>query len=69
MNKTINIKDPVVIQKAGIDALVRELGAVGTINFLQRYDRGSGDYTKDRHTYFGDMNVDDIADAVINKLK
>jgi len=67
MNKTLNVKDPIVVQKVGIDALVRELGAVGAINFLQLYDRGSGDYTKERHAYFDGMSVDDIANAIANK--
>ena len=64
MNKTVNIKDPAVIRRIGFDALVRELGTVGAINFIQQYDRGSGDYTKDRRKYFDDMSVDEITDAI-----
>ena len=64
MNKTTNIRDLIEVQKIGIDALIRELGAVGTINFLQLYDRGSGDYTKERHAYFDGMSVDDIAKII-----
>ena len=67
MNKTINVKNIIEIQKIGIDALVRELGGVGAINFLQLYDRGSGNYTKERHAYFTGMSVDDIAKAITNK--
>jgi len=67
MNKSINVKDILEIQKVGIDALVRELGAVGAINFIQLYDRGSGDYTKERHTYFDGMSVDDIARVITGK--
>ena len=67
MNKTINVKDTLEIQKIGIDALVRELGAVGAINFIQLYDRGSGDYTKERHAYFNGMSVDDIAKVITGK--
>lgn len=36
------------IHKRRIDALVKELGPVDAIRFLQIYDTGSGDYTKER---------------------
>jgi hypothetical protein len=36
------------IHKRGIDALVKVLGPVDTVRFLQIYDQGSGDYTKER---------------------
>lgn len=36
------------IRLAGLKALSRELGPVGMIRFLQQFETGSGDYTKDR---------------------
>ena len=36
------------IHKPGIDALVKVLGPVDAVRFLQIYDQGSGDYTKER---------------------
>jgi len=36
------------IHKQGIDALVKVLGPVDTVRFLQIYDQGSGDYTEER---------------------
>jgi len=36
------------IHKQGIDALVKVLGPIDAMRFLQIYDQGSGDYTKDR---------------------
>jgi len=39
------------IHKQGIDALVKELGPVDAVRFLQIYDQGSGDYTKERKTW------------------
>jgi len=35
------------IQKAGLDALVKSLGPDGMIRFLQQFDSGNTDYTKD----------------------
>jgi len=53
------------IRKAGMEALIRELGPVGMIRFLQQFDMGSGDYTKERHKIFEGMNVD----AIVEKIK
>lgn len=36
------------IHKQGIDALVKVLGPIDAMRFLQIYDQGSGDYTNDR---------------------
>ena len=36
------------IHKQGIDALVKVLGPVDAVRFLQIYDQGTGDYTKER---------------------
>lgn len=36
------------VRKRGLDALKRELGAAGMVRFLQQFEGGSGDYTKER---------------------
>jgi hypothetical protein len=36
------------IRLAGLKALNQELGPVGMIRFLQQFETGSGDYTKER---------------------
>jgi hypothetical protein len=36
------------IHKQGIDALVKVLGPVDAVRFLQIYDQDSGDYTRER---------------------
>jgi len=59
MNRT-NLMTPVALQRAGIDALVKELGAIDAIRFIRLYDSGYGDYTKERHAIFDNMSVDDI---------
>ncbi|MDR2854900.1 MAG: hypothetical protein LBV40_01925 [Methanomicrobiales archaeon] len=67
MGETNNTYDSIELQKRGIAALVRELGEVGAISFLHLYDRGSGDYTKERHNYFKHLNVDEISSAIMEK--
>jgi hypothetical protein len=55
---------PNELRQAGLDALVRELGPVGMIRFIQQFELGKGDYTKDRHTWL----PDDIA-AIMNEIR
>ena len=35
------------IRKAGIEALTEKLGPLGMIKFIQQYEKGSVDYTKE----------------------
>ena len=47
------------IRQAGLEALRRELGVVGTIQFLQLYDTGKGDYTAKRHEWLDKMTLEE----------
>jgi hypothetical protein len=51
---------PTQIRNAGLDALVKSLGPVGMVRFIQQYDTGSGDYVKDRVKWLDQMNLDEI---------
>ena len=55
-----NTATPAELRRAGIDALVRALGPVGTARFLQQFDSGYGDYTADRDRIVGNPTVDDL---------
>lgn len=48
------------IRKEGIDALSKRLGPDGMIRFMQQFNSGSGDYTRDRHILFDDLHIEDI---------
>ena len=48
------------IRKAGIEALAQTLGPIGMVRFLQQFDTGKGDYTKEREQWLGEMTIDDI---------
>ncbi|VEN73537.1 conserved hypothetical protein [Candidatus Desulfarcum epimagneticum] len=52
------------IRQAGIEILNRELGPVAMIRFLQQYQRGYGDYSKERHEWIDQMSVSDIVDRI-----
>ena len=42
------------------DALIREVGIVDTIRFLNQFRSGYGDYTTEREVLFQDMTTEDI---------
>ena len=53
------------IRRAGLEALERQLGPDGMVRFLQHYEIGSGDYTKDRCRWLGESDVEDLAEKII----
>jgi len=52
------------IRKAGIEALSRTLGPVDMVRFLQQFDTGRGDYTKERDQWLNGMNIVDIVKGI-----
>jgi len=57
----IQTTTPQQIRVAGLAALSRELGLVGMIRFMQQFEIGQGDYSKDRHQWLDQYGVADIA--------
>ncbi len=45
----VDATDLYQIRQTGIEVLNRELGPVAMIRFLQQYEKGYGDYSKERH--------------------
>ena len=56
---------PIEIQKAGWNALRKQLGLVGALRFLLQYEKGEGDYTKMRRKMFRYETVEKL----IHKMK
>ena len=52
------------IREDGIDALVKKPGPDGMIRFIQQFDSGTGDYTKDRHAMLDNYTIDDIVSEI-----
>ncbi len=48
------------IQRYGFEALTQSLGVVGMLKFIQIFDKGQGDYTKEREKYLGNPTIEDI---------
>ena len=55
-----NYKTEYEIQKTALEVLHNSLGIVGLIRFMQQFDKGYGDYTKDRQKWQQEYTVDDI---------
>ena len=49
---------PTRIREKGLDALVKALGPIDMARFLQQFELGSGDYTRDREEWLRDITVD-----------
>jgi len=60
---------PIELQKKGLEALTKDLGISGAIQFLKLYDKGSGDWTKERYNIIPDLSVESIADEIIAARK
>ena len=56
---------PMEIQKAGWEALKKQLGLVGALRFILQYEKGEGDYTKLRKELFKNETVE----SLIGKMK
>ena len=59
-----NYKTEYEIQKTALEVLHSSLGIAGLIRFMQQFDKGYGDYTKDRHKWQQKYTVDDIYNAI-----
>lgn len=59
----VNLNNPFEIRTAGMQALREVLGPVGMVRFMQQFDLGYGDYTKERQNE-SDEDFDEI-DALL----
>jgi hypothetical protein len=57
-------KDVNSVRRLGIDALTEKLGPVGMLEFMRQFDSGFGDYSKDRHSWLGDLTIEEISGEI-----
>ena len=48
------------IRTVGFEVLLRELGPAGALRFMQQYESGHGDYTRDRKKLLPEKSVREI---------
>jgi hypothetical protein len=63
MHNIISI--PVELRRQGFEALVKCLGWVNAARFIQQYESGQGDYTKERDQILPDWD----AETMVRKAK
>jgi hypothetical protein len=57
------------IRTIGFEALLRELGPAGTIRFIQQYETGHGDYTRDRRKWLPKKSVREIGKQIVKERR
>jgi len=67
MSSKMDVKSINEIRKLGIDALAEALGPVDMARFLQSFDLGSGDYTKQRAKWL-EQSLEEIV-AEIKRMR
>ncbi|MFH0811674.1 MAG: hypothetical protein V2A69_02390 [Pseudomonadota bacterium] len=60
---------PNTIKKLGLEALAKALGPIGMVRFIQQFETGTGDYTKEREEWLKDMDVKIIAEEIKERRK
>jgi hypothetical protein len=57
------------IRQIGMEALIERLGPAGMLRFLQQFELGSGDYSKERHNWLGKPDVKTLAREIRRRRK
>jgi hypothetical protein len=64
MNSQNMVMDKNTVRKMGLEALNEKLGPIGMIEFIQQFDSGYGDYTRDRHNWLDKLTIEDICNEI-----
>lgn len=60
----IQTMTPNDIRKIGLEALAKTIGPVGLVHFLQQFEMGRGNYTKERGQWLKDLDVKTIVKEI-----
>lgn len=60
----IQTVDPIIVRKIGLEALTKALGPVGMVRFLQQFEAGTGNYTKEREHWLKGLDVKSIVKEI-----
>ena len=61
--------NPAILRKMGLEALCKSLGPLGMVRFLQQYETGTGDYTKERDLWLKDIDIESIVTELRHRQK
>ncbi|MEI8103210.1 MAG: hypothetical protein WCG61_06760 [Chlorobium sp.] len=65
----VEIKPMPFVNENATNILIREMGVVDTIRFLNQFSTGYGNYTEERRTMIESMTLDDIFSGIDYQLK
>lgn len=54
------------IRNQGNEALIKALGPVGMIRYLQQYEKGYGNYTEERHQWLDKLDLNTLLSELRN---
>jgi len=63
-NAKAYFRSPALVREAGMSALKKELGSVGTAYFIRQFSTGNGDYTAERDELLRGITLDEIIKEV-----
>jgi len=61
--------NPSTIRKLGLEALAKTLGPIGMVRFLQQFETGEGNYTKERSLWLKDLDVKAAIEEIKDRRK
>ena len=62
---TVNTNNPTEVRIRGLTALKKALGTAGAIKFMQQFENGYGDYTKEKYT-LSEKNINELDKDISN---
>ena len=60
------IKPMMLVNESATKVLIREIGVVDTIRFINQFSTGHGNYTEERRTMVDSMTLEDIMSGIEN---
>jgi len=61
---TVQTLTPNEVRTRGYQALKRELGPVGLLRFMHQFEKGRGDYSRERHAMVDRLSLDTIVKGI-----
>lgn len=55
---------PSEVRARGFQVLNRELGTVGFLKFMHQFEKGRGDYSRERHVLVDSLSLDAIMEGI-----
>ena len=52
------------VTQQALAVLIKEIGVVNTVRFLNQFTTGYGDYTSERDALFADLTLDELLAAI-----